>query len=392
MAAAAQMEAITAALQGLLVGVQALQAAPAQPPVAPNVPAGPGPQEMRDTMRALLAQTAQPDGTDPKVTRRWLTDVGMAPVPRQMEVAAKSARGTLRKAVEAQIALGILAVPGTERHAVPWEPVRIHVQGHFLGPQDQALQRSELANMKQGAYEDALVFSRRFREVAESAYPTMPWHAQEERDIVRGFIRGLATESMSEELALRVRPATLAGAENALAQLQAAAREYGMLSERTKKVSAVGGAPPGIAPSQAETPGARSATQPGASHPTELARLEAQVASLSKRLGEVAAFNAPPRRDNPPKKAGPAPAKKSQLPRGAAPVPARMATDGPRTRGPCWTCGGEHLRRECPQTPPAAAGVPSYSRAARGQGPRPTNNNNTGRQGNLNTGAYPSRQ
>ena len=91
------MEAMTQAMGRLDEGIQALQVAPAaQAPAVAAVAAVAPAYERRDNLRALLNQTAQPDGTDPKVTRRWLEDVNMSPADRQMEVAMKSARGTLR--------------------------------------------------------------------------------------------------------------------------------------------------------------------------------------------------------------------------------------------------------------------------------------------------------
>ena len=47
---------------------------------------------------------------------------------------------------------------------------------------------------------------------------------------MRCFIKGLASDKLSEELALRERPETLAAASAALARLQAAERDWRMMN------------------------------------------------------------------------------------------------------------------------------------------------------------------
>ena len=241
--------------------------------------------------------------------------------------------------------------------------------------------------MKQRAYEDALVYARRFREVAEQAYPNLPWHEQEERDIVHAFVRGLAIETMIEELALRIRPATLAEAVVGLSQLQAAAREYDMLSHKAgKRVSAVGGATPESTVGPTEIPGAgpayRQAPPPEAS---SYATLERQLAKLSTKVGEIAAFSKKPvaAKNDPPKKSGQSRFNNSGPRQGGG--PSQRPSDPTRKRGPCWCCGGEHLLRECTQPPPQASG--HQQPTPRGPPPPQTNY-----QGNGRPGAYPSRR
>ena len=74
------------------------------------------------------------------------------------------------------------------RAAVPWNDVRIHLSTQFLNVDEASALRDEIEQLRQSAYEPEVSYSRRYREVADVAYPEALRNADQERILVKSRI------------------------------------------------------------------------------------------------------------------------------------------------------------------------------------------------------------
>ena len=82
---------------------------------------------------------------------------------------------------------------------------------------------------KQIAFEPTPQFARRFREIAEAAYPKNDRTADHELIVIRGFARGLASDSLARKLVEEIVPTALDDAINAVARLNSRREAYDRL-------------------------------------------------------------------------------------------------------------------------------------------------------------------
>ena len=78
--------------------------------------------------QALIHQTTQCDGTSTTGVRAWFKDIELAGAENQIEIAARTAAGSLRWELERYIA-GVLAINDNikARFYVPWSDVKGHL-------------------------------------------------------------------------------------------------------------------------------------------------------------------------------------------------------------------------------------------------------------------------
>ena len=90
----------------------------------------------------------------------------------QIKIAARTAAGSLRWELQRYIT-AVLATNDqiNVRFNVPWADVKAHLRTSFLNVDVSSALRDEVEKTRQSAYEPEASFSRRFREVADAAYP-----------------------------------------------------------------------------------------------------------------------------------------------------------------------------------------------------------------------------
>ena len=201
--------------------------------------------------QALIRQTTPCDGTSPAGVRAWFKDIELAGAEvgaeNQIEVAARTAAGSLRWELERYIA-GVLATNDqiNARFNVPWADVKAHLRTSFLNVDESSALRDEVEKTRQSAYEPEASFSRRFREVADAAYPGEGRNEDQNRILIRAFARGLRSDELARKLVEEGNPTTLEEAFSTLAGYSARKDAYARLSrhEEPMEVAPVNPASP----------------------------------------------------------------------------------------------------------------------------------------------------
>ena len=165
--------------------------------------------------------------------------------------------------------------------------------GHLEGPPAEAL-KQELSKIRQEPFESLLSYNRRYRELADEAYPP-PAHGgcnqDQERALIKAYGKGLAHDTTARKLTSQGWPATLEAAMARTAQLEMAQTVYDHLGRVTEPMEV--GSTPSLRP---QAPPARSS--PGPQPPLNLQRLQTHISKLEAQLQRMRDANPrSPKRD-----------------------------------------------------------------------------------------------
>ncbi len=161
-------------------------------------------ENSRESRQAIIQQTTMCDGSTRPAVRAWLADLDLA--NRQepnmtVYVATKTVSGALRKEVERFLADWVTGHQDQHRNDAPWPELRAHVANSFLGAEEMARKKGELAQLRQQPYEETENYVVRFRDAMLEAYPDH----QLGGDDVQGMLREMFLRSLrSDDLARRV--------------------------------------------------------------------------------------------------------------------------------------------------------------------------------------------
>ena len=130
-------------------------------------------QETPEQIRDLIRNTQTCDGATNAAVRNWIREVTFNQVdaPNITEIASKTVAGLLRFELERFIE-GVIVTNQVARNATPWAYVRDHLAAQFLNIDESTALRDDLGRLRQSAYETTAQHNRRFRDVADIAYPT----------------------------------------------------------------------------------------------------------------------------------------------------------------------------------------------------------------------------
>ena len=117
-----------------------------------------------------------------------------------LEVAVRTATGPLRDELERLLTYFSHATnPPTDRHLVSWDAVEA-LQKSFLPLDEEENLRDLLDSTKQGSNETLASFVRRFRSLANSAYPCETRNADQQRLMLKSFARGIKSAEVAKKL------------------------------------------------------------------------------------------------------------------------------------------------------------------------------------------------
>ena len=163
----------------------------------------------RDGIRDLIKQTSQCDGSATISVRLWLKEIGLAfdqvGQPNIIQVVTNTITGNLRFEV-ARFLSEYTAGNNATRDAVPWGLLREHLSTQFLNTDETQSLRDELDRINQSPYDSIPQISRKFRELADSAYPTRTRNNDQELTLVRAFARGLTSNVLARKLIENILP------------------------------------------------------------------------------------------------------------------------------------------------------------------------------------------
>ena len=283
--------------------------------------------EITKKVEKLIKQTAWCDGSSTSATRTWLQDIDLAfgrvGHASIIEVVSSTVTGPLRKEIERFIS-EVIQGDNVIRDAVPWAQVRAHVVTNFLNVDEAAALRDSLEQMRQSAYETDASYNRRFRDLADAAFPVPTRNDDQHRLMVRAYARGLRSATVAVKMTEDANPATL----------DAAITWVNHYSGRQDAVSRLGLDRPGVEPMDIGSvpPPAPPPQSPLNEAITQVLRGQERLMTKLAKL-DLANTRPPPRQ-------------------GPRPPP------GPRDRPPAWTPDGQprcfacgnvgHMRRFCP--------------------------------------------
>ena len=166
-------------------------------------------QTHRDVIHDLIKQTSQCDVSVTISVRLWLKETGLAfdqvGQPNIIQVVTNTITGNLRFTV-ARFIYEYTAGNDPTRNAVPWRLLREHLSTQFLNTDETQSLRDKLDRINQSPYDSIPQFSRKFRELADSAYPTRARNNDQEVTLVRAFARGLTSNGMARKLIENIVP------------------------------------------------------------------------------------------------------------------------------------------------------------------------------------------
>ena len=168
----------------------------------------------REQIRDLIRQTQTCDGSTTAAVRNWIREVTLAfnqvGADSIIEIATKTVSGPLRFELERYIE-GVIVANQVARAAILWADLRNHISAQFLNPDESAVLRDELDKIRQSVYEPTAQYARRFRDIADVAYPRAHRNADQERLLIKAFARGLKSNELARKL-VEQSPATIEAA------------------------------------------------------------------------------------------------------------------------------------------------------------------------------------
>ena len=251
-------------------------------------------QEARGVVKDLIKQTSVCDGSCPSLVRQWFDEVELT-IPRAgggadtIAIASSTVRGSLRKELERFLNV-VHQRDGIQREAVPWNALREHLRTAFLAIDEGAHLRDEVEKIRQTPYELPAGYNRRFRDVADAAYPTAARNDDQRRTLVTCYARGLQSSEVAREIFRTGRPANLEEAMTRVMNLSSATDEYARLGriEVPMEIGAVKPAPKSAPETNAELVDAFSSLCTTVERlSTKVGKLQTQVQS-SKTSGAAA--------------------------------------------------------------------------------------------------------
>jgi hypothetical protein len=157
------------------------------------------------------------DGSSPQRLREWFRDIDMTKsyTARTVYVASLTAEGALR--VELEKYLNSLA----NRANATWDGLRVHLQKSFLSQHEAERLRDEVETVIRQPYETTTSYGRRFSEAADIAYPAANRNADQQRVMLRAYMKGLNNEKLVLRLVQERGPADYLEAIEAVAKYEA---------------------------------------------------------------------------------------------------------------------------------------------------------------------------
>ena len=280
-------------------------------------------QGMRNLVRDLVRQTATCDGATTTSMRLWIREIQLAfdqvGAAKIIEIISGTITGPLRFEVERFIGDHI-AAHNINCRAVPWADLRNHVSTQFLNVDEAAALRDEITKVHQSAYEPEAQYSRRFREVADVAYPQHLRNIDQERILVKAYACGLAS---NEKLVEVIRPIDLNAAITGIGQLSEWKDAYSRLVRQ-------------------ETPMEIGAVSRNDNAAKEQRTMESLCCTVEKLCTKVAKMEASDRNVHPTRSNRAS--DKSKQPSRQGPSHSGRSTNPPQRKGHAWD---EHGRPRC---------------------------------------------
>ncbi len=176
---------------------------------------------IESTVRELVKQTTRCEGVPMAAVRRWMRDIEIAMTQVGqgfiVRIITGTISGSLRDEIEQYVTQRIQQY-GLNRNQLPWADIRAHVEPFFLHADERSALRDELDELRQSAHESDNMFGRRFRDLADTAYPVNQRNDDQHRIMLKAYVRGLRLTTTARKLIQDGAPCTLQGALHLVSQ------------------------------------------------------------------------------------------------------------------------------------------------------------------------------
>ena len=211
------------------------------------------------------------DGEDTAQVKRYLRELDLVDQDKRLAVLRQTARGAFRREFQRY----------HDNHAAaPWANIKAHLLSSFVSRDNGEALKQELSKIRQEPFESLLSYNRRFRELADEAYPPPAdggRNQDQERALIKAYGKGLAMDVTARKLTSQGWPATLEAAMNRTAQLETAQTVYDHLGRATEPMEV--GSAPSLRP---QVPPTSAPAQP--QPPLELRRLQTHISKLEAQI------------------------------------------------------------------------------------------------------------
>ena len=188
-------------------------------------------QEAQEVSRHIRRITTC-DGSSPSLVRQWIRAVtliveiiGQA---HAVQAVTSTISDTLMFEVEDFIA-NYIAQHHVVRPNVPWQAIKDYVTQQFLSHDEQGTLRDELDTLRQNSLENEQGYTRRFRTLANLAYPAAQRTPDHHRTLVKAYIRGLSCPKTAQYVIQHTDPATIDEAYNEVSTAVSRREKYSRL-------------------------------------------------------------------------------------------------------------------------------------------------------------------
>ena len=209
------------------------------------------------------------DGLQADSLRDWFREIDFS-IPYSAQtvfIATQTAVDGLKCEIERFLAAQ------ANRNAVTWAQLKTHIQGQFLSQHEAEKLKDAVEKVKQTPYETAMQYGRRFQDAADLGYPPAGRNADQERELLKSYTKGLRDRHIVERLVREGRPADFTAAMALVQQYE---------SDEYKLHKALG-------PSERQEEPMEIGMQSQAAEKSELAELKRQVSGMTGQLTKLIA-------------------------------------------------------------------------------------------------------
>ena len=186
----------------------------------------------------IVAQIDVCDGHTPQAVRQWLKAIDTSIMRTgdgaiNIRIANRTVKGALLRELEQYLHSRVNdANHPVGRENVPWDDIKTYITRAFLPVDNVASLRDEIEHMRQSPYETEASYNRRFREVADDAYPVQHRNADQHSLLIKAYIKGLQSSDIAKEVVLRGRPETLPAAQEQVMTAAAGKEAYARIGRK----------------------------------------------------------------------------------------------------------------------------------------------------------------
>ena len=158
----------------------------------------------------------QCDASSTQRLREWFRDIAMT-IPysaKTVYIATLTAEGPLRREIEKALNAA------QDRENVTWVQLKAHLTAAFMSAHEEEKLRDDLETIVRQPYETTAHYGRRFSEAADLAYPAAQRNIDQQRVMLRRYMKGLNDEKMVLRLIQEKSPNDYLEAITAVAQFE----------------------------------------------------------------------------------------------------------------------------------------------------------------------------